>query len=315
MRWAFQDSKYLYFVIDLMLGGDLRYHHDRNKSLGERTIKIWVAQIISALCYIHSNGIIHRDIKMDNILLDSNGFAHITDFNCACWFKGRHKRTTVSGTRRYMAPEMLSGKGYSWEIDYWGLGNIIYEMFFYRFPFGYGAKTDGELKQSIIEDEVKFPPNADKICSPEGQEFIKGLLQKDPTKRLGCRGIHRGQEDIGKHPWFADIDWEKIANGQCVSGFVPDPKAFNFSISHELDEFMAAEKPLTQNQKRQRPRDIGTLTEAERELELDFKVYDYTKPKQNQSPYGDTPPMIANPIYSLANSHASLPNYAEAVGA
>ena len=70
---------------------------------------------------------------------------------------------------------MLSGKGYSWEIDYWGLGNIVYEMFFYRFPFGYGAKTDEELKRSILEDELKFPPNADKICSPEAQEFIRGV--------------------------------------------------------------------------------------------------------------------------------------------
>lgn len=313
LRWAFQDSKYLYFVLDLMLGGDMRFHHDRNKCLGEQTIKIWAAQIICALGYIHSKGIMHRDLKMDNILLNSQGHAHITDFNCATWFKDRRKRTTVTGTRRYMSPEMLSKKGYSWEVDYWGLGNIVYEMLFFRFPFGYKVKSEEELRKAILEDGLKFPSNANEVCSQEGQDFIRGLLQKDPSRRLGCRGIHRGQEDITKHPWFANIDWSKIRNGQYVSGFVPDPQAFNFSINHELDEFMAAEKPLTQNRKRQKPRDPTTLNDTERELEEEFTVYDYSKPKQ---PYNHmivtSQPMSMVAHRSLANSTASLPRYSEA---
>ena len=70
---------------------------------------------------------------------------------------------------------MLSGEGYSWEIDYWGLGNLVYEMFFYRHPFGYKKKSEADLKRSICEDELSFPPNALEVCSSECIDFIKGV--------------------------------------------------------------------------------------------------------------------------------------------
>jgi serine/threonine protein kinase len=85
----------------------------------------------------------------------------------------------MSPTDFGVAPEMLSGNGYSWEIDYWGLGNIVYEMFFYRLPFGFKAKSDEDLLRSICEDELLFPPNANEICSPECIDLIKGVRRMD----------------------------------------------------------------------------------------------------------------------------------------
>jgi serine/threonine kinase 32 len=128
---------------------------------------------------------------MDNVLLDLNGHAHITDFNCATVFRPGEWRHNHHGTRRYMgkpfhivsipptkngkAPEMVQKLGYDWRADFWNLGNLVYELFFYRHPFGYKMKTTAEIDKSIVEDELQFPPNAEELCSPECIDFIKGV--------------------------------------------------------------------------------------------------------------------------------------------
>ena len=202
MRYAFQDDENCFFVIDLMLGGDLRFHLERLGSLSEDAVRFYVAQISSALDYLHNMSIMHRDIKPDNILLDDKGNAHLTDFNIAVHY-GERKLTGVAGSMAYMAPEcvtcsrpcspltlfpslrILVKRGYSYQIDWWSLGVCAYELLFGRRPFR--GRTNADLTHSITKDPLKWPEDAEKKCSRPGLQVVKGLLDRDPHRRLGVK--------------------------------------------------------------------------------------------------------------------------------
>ena len=106
MYYAFQDSDNLYLVMDLMSGGDLRYHISRHKKFSEEQTRFFICSIIIALEYIHSNNVIHRDIKPENLVLDTNGYIRLTDFGVAKENMPDNS-TETSGTPGYMSPEVL----------------------------------------------------------------------------------------------------------------------------------------------------------------------------------------------------------------
>lgn len=136
-----------YIVVDLMNGGDLRFHISR-KTFTEEAVRFWIAQLGCAVRYIHQQGIVHRDIKPDNVLLDSDGQVHLADFvrpspvthplnhaltppqNVASDFTPHKPLTSKSGTLAYLAPEVYEGKGYSCEVDWWSLGVLFYECIY-----------------------------------------------------------------------------------------------------------------------------------------------------------------------------------------
>jgi serine/threonine kinase 32 len=136
-----------YIVVDLMNGGDLRFHISR-KTFTEEAVRFWIAQLGCAVRYIHQQGIVHRDIKPDNVLLDSEGHVHLADFvrhpvktdyhrilltrckNVASDFTPHKPLTSKSGTLAYLAPEVYEGKGYSCEVDWWSLGVLFYECIY-----------------------------------------------------------------------------------------------------------------------------------------------------------------------------------------
>ena len=129
LRYAFQDDEYLFMVLDMMLGGDLRYHLDKMKHFTEPMLQLMVAEISLALDYLHSRNIVHRDLKPDNILLDVKGHCHLTDFNLAVRFRPNQRLTASAGTRPYMAPEIFYDEtGYSTPIDWWSLGVVTFEL-------------------------------------------------------------------------------------------------------------------------------------------------------------------------------------------
>jgi len=135
------------------------------------------------------------------------------------------------------------------------------------------------MTQSIMKDPLKFPEDCRSKVSDAGIKALKGLLDKDPATRLGCRPDGQGIEDIRKHPWFAAIDWENIQHKEAQPPFVPDMKAANFDVSHELDEFLMVEKPLTHT-KRKANADLDKLKPELRELEEKFTVYDFANSKR-----------------------------------
>ncbi|KAJ7158912.1 kinase-like domain-containing protein [Mycena filopes] len=277
MRYAFQDDENCFFVLDLMLGGDLRFHLERKGSIPEEVVCFWLAELSCGIAYLHRQKIIHRDIKPDNILLDAMGHAHLTDFNVAIHYSDRRLHTSVAGSMAYMAPQVVGRKGYSWAIDWWSLGVTAYELLFHRRPFD--GRTSERMTQSILKDPLKFPEDSRSKVSDSCIKALKGLMDKDPETRLGCRPDGQGFEDIMRHPWFAAIDWENIQHKEAQPPFVPDMKAANFDVSHELDEFLMVEKPLTHT-KRKANADLDKLKPELRELEEKFTVYDFASSKR-----------------------------------
>ncbi|EJD49557.1 kinase-like protein [Auricularia subglabra TFB-10046 SS5] len=286
MRFAFQDDDNCFMVLDLMLGGDLRFHFERSLTLGEDSVRFYVAELSSAVAYLHSNNIIHRDIKPDNVLLDQHGHAHLTDFNVACHYESKRPHTSVAGTCFYMAPEMIYRKGYTYTVDWFSLGAMAFELIFGRRPFQ-GKKTK-EIMRKIMHDTPEYPAPTVDLVSADAKDCIMRLLEKNPSKRLGCKP--KGQElaDIRSHPWFAGYDWEKLDKKAMIPPFVPDPKKMNFDFGHELDEYMAPSELLTH--KKRKGRDINKLSPEMRQLEEEFTVWDYTK-MTRQSYYKLTQPV------------------------
>ncbi|KAH7907274.1 kinase-like domain-containing protein [Hygrophoropsis aurantiaca] len=277
LRYAFQDDENCFFVLDLMLGGDLRFHLQRMGGLDEHVVKFWVAELASGLSYLHKQRIIHRDIKPDNILLDSRGHAHITDFNVAIHYSERRLHTSVAGSMAYMAPEVVGRKGYTWCVDWWSLGVTVYELLFHRRPFD--GKTTEKMTNSILKDPLRFPEGTSQRCSQQGMKFMQSLMERNVTQRLGCRPNGEGINDIHRHPWLSKTDWASLDTKESQPPFVPDMKKANFDVSHELDEFLMVEKPLTHTKRKANP-DIAKMKPELRQLEEQFTVYDFMSSKR-----------------------------------
>ncbi|KXN88488.1 Serine/threonine-protein kinase 32A [Leucoagaricus sp. SymC.cos] len=274
LRYAFQDDENCFFVLDLMLGGDLRFHLERQGFFREDIVKFWIAELASALEYLHRRRIIHRDLKPDNILLDSKGHAHITDFNVAIHCSEKRLHTSVAGSMAYMSPQVVGRKGYNWTTDWWSLGITAYELLFHKRPFD--GRTAEKMKHSILNDPLKFPDDERQRCSEAARSALRGFIDRDPNTRLGCRPNGLGFEDIRRHPWFSSIDWDTLEAKQCQSPYVPDMKQANFDVSHELDEFLMVEKPLTHSKRKVNP-DLEKMKPELRQLEEQFTVYDFSK--------------------------------------
>ncbi|CAD6919907.1 unnamed protein product [Tilletia controversa] len=274
LRYAFQDDENLFMVLDLMLGGDLRFHLDRSGNMKEEVVRFYVAELAIGLDYLHRLQIVHRDLKPDNVLLDEKGHAHITDFNIAVHFAPRRPLTSVAGSMAYMAPEVLAKRGYLHHVDWWSLGVMSYELLFGRRPFR--GKTNSALTHSILNDRCVFPENVDSIVSPECIGCVKGMLERDVTKRLGCRN---GLEDFKTHPWFAGLDWAAIEAKQITPPFEPDSKRANFDATHELEELLLEDNPL-KARRRQQGRDPSTLAPDLRKMEEHFLPFDHLKQKR-----------------------------------
>ena len=222
MHFAFQDFYNLYLVMDLLTGGDLRYHIAHKRTFSESQTKFIIANMLLALEYIHSKNIIHRDIKPENLVLESNGYVRITDFGVAK-INEEDNSSETSGTPGYMAPEVILVQNHSFPSDFFALGVIGYEfMLGYRPYLGRGRK---EIKQLIISKQAKLKP--DEIpddWSQESMDFINKLLQRKPKKRLGYNGV----EEIKKHPWMNDINWDLLLKKKIEAPFVPPENKENF---------------------------------------------------------------------------------------
>ena len=216
MHFSFQNSNYLYLVMDLLTGGDLRYHLFHRKSFNEEQSKFFISCVILGLEYCHSNLIIHRDIKPENVILDSYGYAHITDFGIAKMQQPNNSNET-SGTPGYMAPEVLFGRNHTTVADYFACGVMCYE--FMKGVKPYLGKNRKEIKERIKEREIKLDKrNLKEGWSLEAADFINQLLQRQANRRLGYKG---GINELKKHPWLKNIDWKELYNGRVTSPFIP----------------------------------------------------------------------------------------------
>ncbi|KAG0309598.1 hypothetical protein BGZ98_000484, partial [Dissophora globulifera] len=253
MRFAFQDDEYMYMCMDLMMGGDLRFHLNR-KRFGEDVVRFWIAELSCAIAHLHSQAIVHRDIKPDNVLLDEKGHAHLTDFNIGCKLTSQKPvLTSQSGTVAYMAPEVFSGSGYGTSVDWWALGVVFYECIYNKRPF----QTDsiGELKKAIPTQTIDFPEKDG--VSRECISAMRGFLTRDPKERLG---IKDGMEGIRHHPFFQagayqttpDKWWSMLETKQLTPKFQPSTETNNFDATYDLEELLLDDEPLTYRSTRKR---------------------------------------------------------------
>ncbi|KAI9203129.1 kinase-like protein [Polychytrium aggregatum] len=241
--FAFQDDVNIYMVLDLMLGGDLRFHFERIKYFPEEAIRFYAAEIGCALSYLHSKGIVHRDLKPDNLLLDDDGHIHITDFNIARKIEEGKVLRSHSGTLCYM--EIFMDQGYTFSVDWWSLGIILFELTFGRTPFA------GENHQGVQNDIVNAPltfPSRHIIqkthINPalECIDIIRRLLERNVPSRLSCGPS--GIRDFCSHPWFDDLDWVALENLELKPPFSPKSGEINFDPIYDLEEILLEEDPL-----------------------------------------------------------------------
>jgi len=209
--YSFQTDDKLYLVMDFVNGGEMFFHLQKDKRFSEERSRFYSAEILLALEHLHANGIIYRDLKPENILFTSDGHICLTDFGlCKEGIETEADRTgTFCGTPEYLAPEVLTGKGYSKPVDWWSFGSLLYEMLTGLPPF-YSQDVQ-EMYRKIIHDKLKFPAN----MNPDAMSLIDGLLQRDFNTRLKDPAI------IKKHPFFSTINWEDLVAKKVKPPFVP----------------------------------------------------------------------------------------------
>ena len=196
-RW-FQTTSHVHLMMEYLPGGDLLTWVTTTEMAPETT-RFYLAEITSALCYLHSKKIVYRDLKLENVVLDAKGHARLVDFGLSQKM-GKMKRTrTFCGTDYYMAPEIVLEEFYSFEVDWWALGIVAYGMNQCKFPFS--SDDNGELYEMIKEKQVTFHPDT-KIERPL-KHLIIGLLQKVPEDRLGGSSIK-------KHRYFYGVDFQRL---------------------------------------------------------------------------------------------------------
>jgi serum/glucocorticoid-regulated kinase 2 len=152
MQFAFQDFENLYLAMDLLNGGDLRYHVSKHKRFNEEQTKFFVGCILLGLEYIHVNNILHRDIKPENLVLDDKGYVRITDFGIGKFYQKENSSET-SGTPGYMSPEVMCGQNHTIAVDYFALGVLTYEFMMGVRP--YTGKSRKEIKEKIMAKQVQ----------------------------------------------------------------------------------------------------------------------------------------------------------------
>jgi serine/threonine protein kinase len=208
--------------MDLLTGGDLRYHLCKIRRFSEEETKFFIGCLLLGLEYIHNNNIIHRDIKPENLVSDDKGYIRITDFGVAKIRKEDNSSET-SGTPGYMAPEVLMAQNHSFPVDFFAIGIMGYEFMMGQRP--YIGKSRKEIKHLILQKQAKIDEDdVPEGWSLESVDFINRCLKRKESRRLG---YNRGVIELKEHQWFEDFDWEGLYNKTISAPFVPK-KAGNY---------------------------------------------------------------------------------------
>ncbi|MED6256707.1 hypothetical protein ATANTOWER_006160 [Ataeniobius toweri] len=235
---TFQTTEHLFFVMEFLNGGDLMFHIQDKGRFDINRATFYAAEIVVGLQFLHSKGIIYRDLKLDNVMLDSDGHIKIADFGmCKENISTENKAGTFCGTPDYIAPEILLGQRYTFSVDWWSFGVLVYEMLIGQSPFQ--GDSEDELFDSIRTDIPHYPG----WLSKESKSLLQQLFVRDTSCRLGVVGNMR------EHPFFKSINWSALEKRQVEPPF--KPKVRSPGDYNNFDREFLNEKPrLTQGDKK-----------------------------------------------------------------
>ncbi|XP_058844243.1 protein kinase C delta type-like isoform X5 [Acipenser ruthenus] len=227
---TFQTREHLFFVMEYLNGGDLMFHIQEKGRFDLYRATFYGAEIVCGLQFLHAKGIIYRDLKLDNVMLDKDGHVKIADFGmCKENVFTENMASTFCGTPDYIAPEILLGHKYSFSVDWWSFGVLLYEMLIGQSPF-HGDDED-ELFESIRMDTPHYP----RWITKETKDILEKLFEREPTKRLGIVG------KIKLHPFFKTINWTALEKREVEPPF--KPKVKSPSDCSNFDKEFLSEKP------------------------------------------------------------------------
>ena len=235
LHYAFQTDAKLHLILDYVNGGELFTHLYQREHFTEDEVRIYIGEIILAVEHLHKLGIIYRDIKLENILLDNEGHIVLTDFGLSKEFLPHERFNNARaysfcGTIEYMAPEVIRGgsSGHDYAVDWWSVGVLTYELLTGASPFTVEGEKNNqeEISRRILKTEPPYPSHLNSTV----RNFITQLLVKDPRQRLG--GGPRDAKELKEHVFFRKapppFSWESLENRKITPPFVP-------RITHELD--------------------------------------------------------------------------------
>lgn len=253
---CFQTETRVYFVMEYISGGDLMLHIQRGQ-FGTKRAQFYAAEVCLALKYFHENGVIYRDLKLDNILLTLDGHIKIADYGLCkedMWFGST--TSTFCGTPEFMAPEILLDKKYGRAVDWWAFGVLIYQMLLQQSPFR--GEDEDEIYDAILADEPLYPIHMPR----DSVSILQKLLTREPDQRLGS-GPTDAQE-VMNQPFFRTVVWDDIYHKRVAPPFMPTIK--NATDTSNFDsEFTSVTPVLTPVQ--------SVLSQA---MQEEFRGFSYT---------------------------------------
>ncbi|CAM4478570.1 hypothetical protein PO909_015587 [Leuciscus waleckii] len=254
---CFQTPEHVCFVMEYTAGGDLMMHIHTDVFTEPRAV-FYSACVVLGLQFLHDNKIVYRDLKLDNLLLDTEGYVKIADFGLCKEGMGFGDRTsTFCGTPEFLAPEVLTDTSYTRAVDWWGLGVLIYEMLVGESPFP--GDDEEEVFDSIVNDEVRYP----RFLSSEAIGILRRLLRRNPERRLGSS--EKDAEDVKKQPFFRNMDWEALLLRKLPPPFLPSIGGKE-DVSNFDEEFTTEAANLTP------PREPRVLSRKDQDS---FRDFDY----------------------------------------
>ena len=201
-------------LLGLAQGGELFTRMSKVGTLNQPTVALYVAMVASALGFLTIRSIAHRDLKLENLLFDAQGYLKLVDFGFAKVIKDR--TFTFCGTPDYLAPEILSGKGHTFAVDWWTLGILAYEMLHGEPPF---AEHDQMATfKRISSGQYRISSRVSK----EAADLIQRLLVHNPAKRLGM--LSGAEQDVFNHALCKHIDIAALLRKEIKPPFVPNLK-------------------------------------------------------------------------------------------
>jgi len=237
LAYSFEMKDALCIVLTIMEGGDLKFHiynMGGEPGFDEKRSLFYAAEIILGLGHLHREGIVYRDCKPENILLDNHGHVRISDLGLAVEVPEEGVRGRV-GTVGYMSPEVIDNEKYTFSPDWFSLGCLVYEMIEGRPPFRVRKE---KVKREEVDRRVKeVEEQYSGRFSPVARSLCRGLLQKSSSTRLGCSSGRHGVREIKIHPWFNTINWRRLEAGKLDPPFEPDPHAVYAKDVLDIEQF------------------------------------------------------------------------------